>query len=117
MDAQPIMPAGSSAPAQTVTEVEAIEVKSALPSGSDVETLSPVSPTTVPAQGGGASAAVQHRALSGPHCLTMMDMAMQSMTKRLMEKDAAIAARDARIAKLEEQLSLVYKDLEGTNSL
>ena len=47
----------------------------------------------------------------------MMDMAMQSMTKRLMEKDAAIAARDARIAKLEEQLSLVYKDLEGTNSL
>ena len=116
MDAQP-MTTGSSAPAQTLTEVEAIEVKSALPSGSNVETLSPVSPTTVEAQGGGASSAVQHRALSGPHSLTMMDMAMQSMTKRLMEKDAAIAARDTRIAKLEEQLSLVYKDLEGTNSL
>ena len=40
-------------------------------------------------------------------------VAIETMTKRLMEKDAIIAAKDARIRKLEAQLALVLHDLEN----
>ena len=61
---------------------------------------------------GAEPAAARKPSVSAAHS-AMMGVAIESMTKRLMEKDAAIAARDARIAQLEEQLALVYSDLHN----